>query len=114
VRILEVNDNILRFVAIEDECQIYVLVIQSTGEDLQEIALFWLGGPRKAKRCDICYGVALRAVFDFGRVSFIGAIRPHRPLNDDIYKTDTARSLPQLVTKRHPGTLFDLANPVAL
>jgi hypothetical protein len=83
-------------------------------EDLQKRALLWLGEPRKAKRCDICYGVVLRSVFDFGRVSFIGAIRPHRPPNDDILKTDTARSLRQMVTKSHPGTLFHLGNPVAL
>jgi hypothetical protein len=92
----------------------FILGIQSAGEDLQKRALLWLGEPRKAKRCDICYGVVLRSVFDFGRVSFIGAIRPHRPPNDDILKTDTARSLRQMVTKSHPGTLFHLGNPVAL
>ena len=93
---------------------IYIQGARPSGEDLQKRVLFWLGGPRKAKRYDICYGMALRSLFASGRLSLIGRVRPYEPLDDDIYKTDMARSLPELATKRHPSTLFDLANPVTL
>ena len=54
---------------------IYILGIESAGEDLEKRVLFWLDGPRKAKRCDIAYGVALRSVFASGSISCIGSKR---------------------------------------
>jgi hypothetical protein len=56
----------------------------------------------------------LRSVFDSGRLSLIGRIRPYQPPDDDIYKLDMARSLAQVATQRHPSTLLNLANPVVL
>ena len=42
-----------------------ILGIESTGDDLQKRVLFWLRGPRKAKRCDVYYVVTLRSVLVF-------------------------------------------------
>jgi hypothetical protein len=70
---------------------IYIQGARPSGEDLQKRVLFWLGGPRKAKRYDICYGMALRSLFASGRLSLVGKMSPHRPRDDDIYNPDMAR-----------------------
>ena len=46
---------------------IYISGIQSNGEDLQKRPSFRPTQPRKAKRCDICYGVALGHIVNVGK-----------------------------------------------
>jgi hypothetical protein len=79
--------------AFQDVPGIFILGIEPTDEHLQKRVVFWLGRPRKAKRCDTCYAVALSSVFDSGRLSLISRNSPCGPPDDDIYKLDMVRSM---------------------
>jgi hypothetical protein len=83
---------------------------QSTGHDLQKRVLFWLGGPRKAKRCDIYYDATLRSVLDSCRESVMGRFGPKLLLNQVVFNPDMAVFPLRMVITKHQRFVSDLEN----
>jgi len=86
----------------------YILGTQSTDEDLQKRALLRLGWPETARQCHIFDGIVLEHILNVGRLSSNGEIPPRGPVDDNIYETDMATSLPQMATRSYLGPFLIL------